>query len=611
MKPVPIKEIILILLCTSLACSARNYSNNSRGIDLSSKIFLLEDADNKHTTLESVMDPEVQEQFKLNQQEVANPGFTTSDYWIRFNMNVDGERSERLYLEIAFGAYGYIDLYFIANEDGKIVKKSGGDLSRRRSDISSPHYLFSVPDSMHGEITVYVRLSSLVGQATFPVILRSESDLIYNQQIIGFWWGGYYGILFAILIYHVLLAIFTRDPRYLLLSLYLLSYLFYDFSRGFFVGTRFIWDGSEWWIRNAVALFLPVTLALFFSFYSYVLDFYKTVTNFKYIWLAVIVTCIAAMMASLFGRPDWSVNGILSVLGTFVLTATMVLAVWGWKRGHRAAVFYFWAVVIGSLGVWLHTLNRQGALSVESHVLYYILNITSVFELILLGIGLAQTIRKSKIEKRRLIAQQEHEVMAAEIRALLNERGRIGEELHTNIGSTLLNFRQLLQNDRDGGSYDRLQLTERMLTTIYDEIRNASHNMMLHDFEKRGLNESLRNLCARLNAAGRTKFYYLPSGREGELSMKKQIYIYLVCTEFTNNIIKHARATEASIRLEKKENDFLIHVSDNGVGFADGTTPSGRGWLLIRQRLSELGGIIEILQVRKGTAVLLKVPFNH
>lgn len=611
MKPVPIKKIVLILLCTSLVCNAGNYLISSGGVDLSSKIYLLEDTRGEYVTLDDVTTPEVSDRFKMSLQEVANPGFTASDYWIRFDVDADKKRRERWYVEIAFGAYGHIDLYFVARDDGRVARKSGGDLNKHRSEVSSPHYLFSIPDSMSGKITVYGRLSSLVGQATFPVFLRSESDLIGSQQITGFWWGGYYGILFAILIYHVLLAVFTRDRRYLLLSLYLLSYLFYDFSRGFFVGTRFIWEGSEWWTRNAVVLFLPVTLALFFSFYSYVLDFYKTVTNFRYMWLAVMAICFAAMMACFFRKPDWSVNGILSVLGTFILTATMALAVWGWKRGHRAAIFYFCAVVIGSLGVWLHTLNRQGALSQESSFLYYILNITSVFELILLGIGLAETIRKSKMEKRRLVAEKEHEIMAAEIRTLLNERGRIGEELHTNIGSTLLNFRQLLQSDRSGGGYDRLQFTEKMLTTIYNEIRNASHNMMMHDFEEKGLNASLRNLCIRLSAPGLTRFYYLPSGHEGDLTMKKQLYVFLVCTELTNNIIKHARATEASIRLEKKDSDFLVYVSDNGVGFANGPAPSGKGWLLARERLSELGGTAEILQVGKGTVVLLKVPFSH
>jgi len=82
--------------------------------------------------------------------------------------------------------------------------------------------------------------------------------------------------------------------------------------------------------------------------------------------------------------------------------------------------------------------------------------------------------------------------------------------------------------------------------------------------------------------------------------------------ELLVNIVKHARTSQAWIRMQKEKDRLRIEVRDQGVGFLLDeamATRDGFGLFNIRERLAHFGGDLAIDSLPgRGTVVILHVP---
>jgi signal transduction histidine kinase len=93
--------------------------------------------------------------------------------------------------------------------------------------------------------------------------------------------------------------------------------------------------------------------------------------------------------------------------------------------------------------------------------------------------------------------------------------------------------------------------------------------------------------------------------------------VFQAVRELLFNIVKHARAHSATVTVRKDDDDIRIDIEDDGSGFdsseleASGTGSRGFGIFSIRERLSPLGGHLEIkTEPGCGTHVTLVVPLS-
>jgi len=70
--------------------------------------------------------------------------------------------------------------------------------------------------------------------------------------------------------------------------------------------------------------------------------------------------------------------------------------------------------------------------------------------------------------------------------------------------------------------------------------------------------------------------------------------ILLIFKEAMNNIVKHAKATSASLTIEKKGQQVLIVLQDNGYGFIAGSIKKGYGTVNMSKRAERLDGVFTI-----------------
>src|SRR5204863_6098455 len=96
-------------------------------------------------------------------------------------------------------------------------------------------------------------------------------------------------------------------------------------------------------------------------------------------------------------------------------------------------------------------------------------------------------------------------------------------------------------------------------------------------------------------------------------SKESQINLFRVVQESVNNIVKHSKATAATVSIQKRFPFIYIEISDNGKGFVldatNGTSVSGLGLKGIRERVRILNGKFTLRSV-PGEGTTIEVVFK-
>lgn len=149
-----------------------------------------------------------------------------------------------------------------------------------------------------------------------------------------------------------------------------------------------------------------------------------------------------------------------------------------------------------------------------------------------------------------------------------------------------------------------------MLDSSIQEMRRVAHNMMPEVLVRYGLDAAMKDYVAEINKAGMVKVVYQSMGLEDkEVEKSAALAIYRIVQELLNNVIKHARATEALVQLFNENDKLVVNVEDNGKGFDTRLSEEkgGMGWRNIRSRVELLNGKIDLQSSPdKGTAVNLE-----
>jgi signal transduction histidine kinase len=90
----------------------------------------------------------------------------------------------------------------------------------------------------------------------------------------------------------------------------------------------------------------------------------------------------------------------------------------------------------------------------------------------------------------------------------------------------------------------------------------------------------------------------------------RAIHMYRVVQEALTNVARHARATEAKVRLRREASRLVLQVEDNGSGIPEKPV-AGLGLIAMRERAELLHGSIVVKKSGKcGTLVTLEVPLE-
>lgn len=579
------------------------------------QVAVLEDADHRLQTLADVLPDAMQRRFVASHQPIVNQGFTTADYWVRFDLTDRSTQPQPWLLNIDFGNYATIDLYVVSGRTGRVYQKRGGDLlGVQGREIDAPTYLFHLSLQPGEPYTVYLRLTSTHGQVIVPLHIWQQDAYMRSAQLSGLLWGLYYGFMVAIFLYHLTLLLFNPKRHYLLLTAYIGADLLYELNRGFCLGVRYLWPGNGWLTNYGLSTAFALTSACFLLLYGSVLNLRLTAPRQYQLLYGLLGLIALSWIVSIVRPPGLSPNLAVTATGVVVGAFMIFLGGYSWYRGNRPARYYFLAALALFVGVFVHSLNRAGVLASSSFLVQYALNLGSVLELLFLTLGVADTIRAERRLQQQREQQRTADIDAAEWRGLATERERVTTEMHDGIGNALLTLRQLVRKAQGSPNEGaRLDQIDQLVTEAYDKVRRVVNNSLPAEFAQKGFRATLQEVVDTLNQAQPPQFYLLLPPHDLPLKIGDQYQVFLIISELVSNVIKHANATEASIRFIITSDCLLVSVRDNGTGMTHIPPAStGRGWANIGQRLQQLGGSIAIdPPTELGTRLTLRLPLSR
>jgi len=227
-------------------------------------------------------------------------------------------------------------------------------------------------------------------------------------------------------------------------------------------------------------------------------------------------------------------------------------------------------------------------------------------------IGATQDITARKSADIQLLEERlskQREITEAVLNAHENERAAIGKELHDNLNQILGAAKLYIEMAKTDEEVREMCLdrSSGYIMKVIEEIRKISKTLASPSVHLMGLIESIRNVIDDLVVVYPIRIEFHESGIvEKELEERLQLDILRIVQEQLNNVIKHANATLAIIHLNRRENEIILVISDNGEGCDTSIEKSGVGLINIRSRAESNHGWVTIAS-RPGDGYLLKV----
>ena len=207
------------------------------------------------------------------------------------------------------------------------------------------------------------------------------------------------------------------------------------------------------------------------------------------------------------------------------------------------------------------------------------------------------------------------------IEAQEDERRRIARELHDQIGQVLTAVKMNLHamqnsNGSEASSYirDNISAVDEALRLV----RDLSVDLRPPVLDDLGLITALQWYGDRYASAGLDIEVVIDLVDPNErFSRDLETACFRIAQEALTNVVRHARATRAVVRLAREGNVLVLSVKDNGVGFDPASLRKRApriatlGLVSMQERAHAAGGNVEIDSViSKGTEVRFRLPLE-
>jgi signal transduction histidine kinase/ligand-binding sensor domain-containing protein len=220
--------------------------------------------------------------------------------------------------------------------------------------------------------------------------------------------------------------------------------------------------------------------------------------------------------------------------------------------------------------------------------------------------------RRFKFLEQRTSDQQE--LSRQLIESQENERKRIGIGLHDSLGQNLLVIKNLAvmgleTSIKNQPADEQLEEISNLASQALAEVREISYDLRPHHLDQLGLTGALKSIISRISASTQLTIQDDLDDVNNLLPKQEEINVFRIVQESVNNIIKHSRATRATITVKRNGDQVILTVSDNGIGL--NYSKHGFGLTGMAERARILGGTLEVKSISgTGTTIRVIIPLK-
>lgn len=260
--------------------------------------------------------------------------------------------------------------------------------------------------------------------------------------------------------------------------------------------------------------------------------------------------------------------------------------------------------------------RQELLLSKKNNIIIFIV---IVFVLILAGLYLLNKNfnHRRKVNLQKTILSLTEKKSRAATEAEIQERKRIGQDLHDGLGQMLsvarlnisvLQQKSMLTNER---KKELLDAVMQSVDEAFYELRNISHNLAPSVLSAKGLANAIHELVDQVNQSKQIQVHLEMFGLNGQLDDILKNTLYRATQELISNAIKHANASNFDLQIIGSDNEITLMAEDDGDGFDINKTliMNGGGLSNIRSRIENLKGSLFIdSKIQRGTIVSIVIP---
>ena len=238
------------------------------------------------------------------------------------------------------------------------------------------------------------------------------------------------------------------------------------------------------------------------------------------------------------------------------------------------------------------------------------------------------SLRESEQTQRELLAESQQ--LQAQLRHLAHdmilaqeeERKQISRQLHDEISQILVGIKVQLAALSQAASVNPRDLkrqvarTARLVGASIRVVHRFARNLRPALLDDLGLVPALRSFAKELTDRKGLRIQFNVTAEVEALDSDRRTMLFRVGQEALTNVVRHAHARHAIVRLVRIPGGICLEVSDDGKSFsAERMLSAERGGHLglvgMRERVKMVGGRFAIASASgKGTTVTVEIPFD-
>lgn len=198
-----------------------------------------------------------------------------------------------------------------------------------------------------------------------------------------------------------------------------------------------------------------------------------------------------------------------------------------------------------------------------------------------------EELRQANLKLEKYAAES---VEAAQTR----ERNRLAMEIHDTLGHALtgiitgIEACTVLMDAAPEATKVQLKAIAEVARQGATDVRRSIKALRPDVLEKMDLEKALMQMVEEMRESIKVKIYYECSARLNALNEDEENVIYRIVQESITNAIRHGRADQISVRIDRKDGMLGIRIKDNGQGCSE--IHKGFGLHHMEERLNMLQG---------------------
>ncbi len=589
-----IKILFFLLLSTAfIHATIVDFTANDHQLLSKSEIFL----DKENSEISKIKE---KTDFKQVNTSHINLGFVgDKSLWIRLTFYNRNNMSEQKILEVRNPLLESVVLY----DKEHILKKGTLYQGDAKNTIHTTFEIILAPKETR---TIYIEVKNKTTTLNLDLALKEKIQFLKDEYKEEIKISIFFTIILLLLLYSVILYLYTKEKIYLYYAFYLFALIF---QQSTYLGITQMFFPPWFIYYDDLSVVLKVNL-MYITAIMFAREFlhtsnYKRIDNIYKVFLV-----FAIIEIPLFGTKWFYVPEIAIFTALIFIYFNLYAGIYIYKQGYTHARLFVFGWAFQVFGFTLMILDGLGIVSVMYKFPNLVMFLTSVEAIILSTsfIDRYQIFRKQKeqadkilveeLTNRQKIIESEIEKQTKDLNDLVENKQLLLKELQHRIKNNLQLIISLVRIQSDKADAKMKQSYEELENRIRTIAKTHQMFYLKKDIQKIDMFEYIDELCSDLEQLSQKKLEWSIDADSIYMPVKEASYLGLIINEVVTNSIKYVKreSVHIDIDIDKNDGEFTLKIKDNGDGFEyENIQPKGMGIMLIKTLVeNQLDGILNM-----------------